>query len=512
MNTLILVSSIGIGLTFATVIFILIKRNIANSKLTSANKKVEEKINKAQREYDRIISKAHHESKQQKSKLIKEAEDEIKSKQRTITDQERRITEKEFSLDKKEATIQNKINDLENEKRRLENIQEQEKEIINKLSSELENIAEMSKEEAEKLLISNTEREIKQKLGKMIKEMEQQTKKVASRRAKEIITDAIQRTAVDHVTSITTSTVELPEDDMKGRVIGKEGRNIRAFESLTGVDVIIDDTPGAVVLSSFDPIRRETAKMTMKKLLQDGRIHPARIEEEYKKSQEELKELIIEHGEKAADTLGLEFHPKIIEYMGKLNYRTSYGQNILYHSLEAAHIAGIMADQLGVNSTLAKRGAMLHDIGKALDFEREGSHTTLGKEISEQYGESPEVLNCIMAHHEEEPPETIEAVLVMVADAMSSVRPGARRESLETYIKRLEKLEGIANSFEGVVKSYAIQAGREIRVIVNPQEINDDSTYKLSFDIAKKIENQVDYPGEVKIAVVRETRSESVAK
>ena len=330
----------------------------------------------------------------------------------------------------KESLINQKDQDLNKERNKLKNLQDKEHKLIDKLAHDLENIAGLTKEGAEKLLMTNVERDMRKKVGRMIKDMEDQAKKVASRRAKEIVTDAIQRTAVDHVASITTSAIPLPDDEMKGRVIGKEGRNIRSFEALTGVDVIIDDTPGAVVLSAFDPIRREIAKMTMKKLLEDGRIHPARIEEVIEKSRKELQEIIVDHGERAADELGLEFHPKIIELMGKLNYRTSYGQNILKHSLEAAHIAGIMASQLGVNATL-QRGAMLHDIGKALDFEREGSHTTLGRDVCEQYGESGEILNCIMAHHEEEPPETIEAILVMMADAISSVRPGARRESLK---------------------------------------------------------------------------------
>jgi ribonucrease Y len=512
MSLINIISSVSIGLISVSVSLYFIKKSIASKKIRSAKKEVDKAIEKAKRESDRIISKAHHESKQTKYKLIKEAEEEIKLKLKTISEQERRIFDREKLLNQKEDSLSIKSDNLSSEKDRLESLREKEKELIKELSKSLENISEMSKEDAEKLLMTNTEREMRQKVGKMIKSMEDQAKKVASRRAIEIITDAIQRTAVDHVASITTTTIQLPDDEMKGRVIGKEGRNIRSFESISGVDVIIDDTPGAVVLSSFDPIRREIAKLTMQKLLTDGRIHPARIEEEYEKSKKELNELIIEHGEQAADKIGLEFHPKIIEYLGKLNYRSSYGQNILYHSLEAAHIAGIMADQLGVNTKLAKRGAILHDIGKALDFEREGSHTTLGKEICEQYGESPEIINCIMAHHEEEPPETIEAILVMVADAMSSVRPGARRESIDTYVKRLEKLEAIAASFEGVIKCYAIQAGREIRVIVNPEEIDDESTHELSFKIAKKVESQVDYPGEVKVAVVRETRSESFAK
>tara|TARA_B100000427_G_scaffold222805_1_gene186524 strand:- start:9581 stop:11098 length:1518 start_codon:yes stop_codon:yes gene_type:complete len=505
MSSLTIPFIIGIGIISFSISTYYIKKTLTDSKLKKANNEAKNLLNKTQNQADRILSDAQNEIKRYKSKLIQEAENEIKARHKTIGEHENRIHQKENQLT-------HKMEFIEKEKEKLKTLQEKEKEIISKLSHELENVAGMKKEDAEKKLFENVERDTRQRVGKLIKSIEEQGKKAASRRATEIITDAIQRTAVDHVASITTSTVQLPDEDMKGRVIGKEGRNIRTFELISGVDVIIDDTPGTVILSAFDPIRRETAKITMKKLLEDGRIHPSKIEEEYEKSKEELKELIIDHGEKAADKLGLEFHPKIIELMGKLHYRSSFGQNILYHSLEAAHIAGVMASQLGVNVTLAKRGAMLHDIGKALDFEREGSHTTLGKEVCEQYGESSEILNCIMAHHEEEPPETIEAVLVMVADAISSVRPGARRESLETYIKRLEKLEKTAMSFNGVTKAYAIQAGREIRVIVNPENINDESTFKLAQDIAKKVESQVDYPGEVKVAVVRETRSEFFAK
>jgi ribonuclease Y len=346
----------------------------------------------------------------------------------------------------------------------------------------------------------------------MIKDMEEQARKIANRRAKEIVTDAIQRTAIDHVSAATTAIVQLTDDEMKGRIIGREGRNIRAFESATGVDVIIDDTPGAVVLSSFDPIRREVAKISLESLVADGRIHPTRVEEAVERAQKQLQEIIREKGEAAADEVGLKFHPKIIELLGKLAYRTSYGQNILAHSLEAAHIAGIMAQELGVNVALAKRGSMLHDIGKAIDFEQQGTHVHLGEEICRKYGESDELINCINAHHEEEEPDTIEAVIVMMADAISSARPGARRESVDAYIKRLEKLETLAGSFEGVEKAYAIQAGREIRVMVKPEEVDDPGAHKLAFDIAKKIESEVDYPGEVKVSVIRQTRAVGVAK
>tara|TARA_B100001989_G_scaffold245977_1_gene216330 strand:- start:133 stop:1671 length:1539 start_codon:yes stop_codon:yes gene_type:complete len=512
MNLTTLSTSIGITIISVSIAIFFIRKAFVGSKIKQKQKEIDEKISRARKEFDKIISKAQEESKNYKSKLIQQAEDEIKARHKTVAEIEKRVTEKENNLIKRESQFNDKLRGIDQERQNLKQLQSKQEKILVDLAKKLENVAEMSKDDAEKLLITTTEKELKAKLGKMIKDKEQEAKKIANRKATEIITTAIQRTAVDHVAAITTSTLELPDDDMKGRVIGKEGRNIRAFESISGVDVIIDDTPGCVVLSAFDPIRRELARLTMKKLLEDGRIHPSKIEEEYEKSKKDLNNTVMEYGEKAADEIGLEFHPKIVELIGKLHFRSSYGQNILKHSIEATHLAGIIASQLGVNVELAKRGTMLHDIGKALDFEREGTHTVIGKEVCEQYGESKEIQNCIMAHHEEEPPETIEAIIVMIADAVSSVRPGARRESLETHVKRLEKLEAIANEFDGVIKAYAIQAGREVRVIVNPQDINDDTMAKLSFDIAKKIENQVDYPGEVKISVVREVRSESYAK
>lgn len=496
---------ISISLTGIVVSTYFVRLILTDKKLKNAEGKRQQLIKDAKRESEKIIQRADFENQNILKKARRESEEMFRKHQKSMEDLEKRILNKEKHLAEKEEH-------LNQSKNKYLQLKEKQNDIIKQLSERLEKVAGLTKDEAEKQLMSNIEKEMRIKASAMIKDIEDKTKKIATRRAREIVVDAIQRTAVDHVSSITTCTVQLPDEDMKGRVIGKEGRNIRAFEAISGVDVIVDDTPGALVLSAFDPIRREVAKMTMEKLLADGRIHPARIEEEIAKSRKELKDITIEHGERAADELGLQFHPKIIELMGKLYYRSSYGQNILYHSLEAAHIAGIIAAQLGVNVKLAKRGAMMHDIGKALDFEREGSHTTLGKEVCEQYGESPEILNCIMAHHEEEPPETVEAIIVMVADALSSVRPGARRESVETYVKRLEKLETISKQFEGVENAYAIQAGREIRIIVNPEDVNDETTHKLAFDIAKKIEKEVDYPGEVKINIIRETRAVSVAK
>ena len=505
MSPITLTLIISISLTGIVVSIYFVRRILTDKKLKNAEGKRQQLIKDAKRESEKIIQRADFENQNILKKARRESEEMFRKHQKSMDDLEKRILNKEKHLAEKEEH-------LNQSKNKYLQLKEKQNDIIKQLSERLEKVAGLTKDEAEKQLMSNIEKEMRIKASAMIKDIEDKTKKIATRRAREIVVDAIQRTAVDHVSSITTCTVQLPDEDMKGRVIGKEGRNIRAFEAISGVDVIVDDTPGALVLSAFDPIRREVAKMTMEKLLADGRIHPARIEEEIVKSRKELKDITIEHGERAADELGLQFHPKIIELMGKLYYRSSYGQNILYHSLEAAHIAGIIAAQLGVNVKLAKRGAMMHDIGKALDFEREGSHTTLGKEVCEQYGESPEILNCIMAHHEEEPPETVEAIIVMVADALSSVRPGARRESVETYVKRLEKLETISKQFDGVENAYAIQAGREIRIIVNPEDVTDETTHKLAFDIAKKIEKEVDYPGEVKINIIRETRAVSVAK
>ncbi len=495
-----------------TIVGVIVRTSLANKKIQNADKQAERMIENAKREVNNIITRAEREAQSNTSKARRIAEEEIKLRRQSVVEIENRVIQKEKQLDQKEAQIEEKEQHLEAEHEKMRGARKKLDATLNEMVEKVEVISKMSKEEAQKLLMESIEKTTKKQMGKMIKEMEEQAKKIANRRAKEIVVDAIQRTAVDHVPAATTTIIQLPDDDMKGRVIGKEGRNIRAFEAQTGVDIIIDDTPGTIIVSAFDPIRREVAKMALTKLLEDGRIHPTRVEEAVEKAKKELYEIIIQRGEKAVEELGLQFHPKIIEYIGKLYYRTSYGQNMLYHSMESAHIAGLMASELGVNVNLSKRGALLHDIGKAIDFESEGTHTDLGKEICEKYGESAEVINCIMAHHEDEEPDTIEAVLVMMADAISSVRPGARREATESYIKRLEKLEALAYSYEGVEKAYAVQAGREIRVIVQPEVIDDDEATKLAFDMARKIENEMDYPGEIKVNVVRETRAYSIAQ
>ncbi|RAP33028.1 ribonuclease Y [Candidatus Marinamargulisbacteria bacterium SCGC AG-410-N11] len=503
---------ISLSVSIVLILIFFLNRQKVFKKLESAKNQAKKTIESSKNEATEILTKAQTDSQKLMSKTRLELEKEIETRRSTINQIEKTIFDRQKEMDKKDILLNEKEAQLQNEIDAIKELKRKQNDIIKDLSSKLEKIAGFSKEEAEKQLMQNVEKEIREKAGSTIKNIEDQAKKIANRRAKEIVINAIQRTAVDHVASITTSVVQLPDDDMKGRVIGKEGRNIRAFESETGVDIIIDDSPGAVVISAFDPIRREIAKIALKNLLEDGRIHPSKIEESVINAKKTLNEKLIELGEKAADEVGMTFHPKIIELLGKLHYRSSYGQNILSHSLEAAHVAGIIASQLNVNVALAKRGTLLHDIGKALDFEQEGTHTQLGKNVCEKYGESPEILNCIMAHHEEEEPDTIEAIIVMIADAISSSRPGARRESLQNYIKRLEKLEGIAYCFEGVEKAYAIQAGRELRIFVRPEQINDNEAHKLAFDISQKVEKEVDYPGEVKVSIIREMRAFSVAK
>lgn len=511
MRTIVIVAIIAIISVAALAMYYIKRRIAADSRIQEAEKKADEILQRTQREADRQRNKVHIEAQKLAAKTRATVEEEIKTRRQSVTDIENRVMQKEKYLDEREALYKDREDNLEKEFEKVKGLKKKQEAVIEDLLATLEKAAGFSKDEAKKILLTNVEREVRQQAGKMIKDVQEQARKVANRKAKEIVVDAIQRTAVDHVIPATTSVVQLTDDEMKGRIIGREGRNIRAFESITGVDVVIDDTPGAVVLSSFDPIRREIAKLAMEKLIGDGRIHPTRIEEMVEKSRTELDDIIRERGERAADELGLQFHPEIIKLLGKLHYRTSYGQNILSHSLEAAHVAGIMANELRVNVQLAKRGAVLHDIGKALDFEQVGTHTDIGKEICEKYGESEELINCIMAHHEDEEPDTIEAIIVMMADAISSVRPGARRESTEMYIKRLEKLEAIASSYDGVEKVYAIQAGREIRVMVRPEEIDDPGMHKLALDMAAQIESEVDYPGEVKVSIIRETRATGVA-
>ncbi|NQU18446.1 MAG: ribonuclease Y, partial [Candidatus Saganbacteria bacterium] len=434
-------------------------------------------------------------------------------KKADLTRQERRLDQKEENIEKKAVKIEEETKTLKERAEKLELIKVEIENIRKQQVDQLEKVAALSKEDAKKLLLENLEKSMREEAGKVIKKIEEDTKKDADKKSREILATAIQRCAVDHVVETTTSLVELPSDDMKGRIIGREGRNIRAFETATGVDLVVGDTPEAVILSSFDPLRREIARRTLHKLIADGRIHPARVEEMYNKSKEEAKAIMWEQGEQVAfDTEVQGIPPVLIQLLGRLHYRTSYGQNVLQHSKEVAHLSGMLAAELGVNIKLAKRGGLLHDIGKAIDQEAEGTHTKLGALFAQKAGETPEVVHIIESHHFDKEPSTIEAILVAVADAISASRPGARRDTLEAYVKRLQNLEIVAKSFEGVEKCFAIQAGREVRVIVQPDKIDDSGSAKLAHDIAKKIEAELDYPGEVRVTVIRETRAQDVAK
>jgi ribonuclease Y len=426
---------------------------------------------------------------------------------------ERRLIQREELLDRKSEFLEKKDNMLVQREIESEKIRETLVQLEEEQRKTLENLAGMKIEEAREFLLRETEKEVRQELALMIKELESQAKADAEKRSKEIVSIAIQRYAADHVAETTVSVVSLPNDEMKGRIIGREGRNIRAFETLTGVDLIIDDTPEAVIISGFDAIRREVAKIALEKLIVDGRIHPARIEEMVDKAQREVEAVIREEGEQAVFEAGIHgLHLELVKVLGKLRFRTSYGQNVLKHSLEVAHLAGIMAAEIGVDVALAKRGGLLHDIGKAANHDVDGTHAQIGFELSRKYKESDDVAHIILAHHNDVEPTSIEAVLVQAADSLSAARPGARRETLEAYIKRLEKLESIADSLDGVEKAYAIQAGREIRIMVKPEIVDDIGAVKVARDVVKSIEEEMEFPGQIKVTVIRETRAIDYAK
>lgn len=477
-------------------------------------------LEEAQNEAKNLKKEAILEAKEEVHKLTTECDQEIKERRAEIQKNENRLIQREEYLDKKEDALEKKNENIEKLKEELQQKEQsiqkridEQVEITNKMTAELERISKLTKEEAKKELINKYEDEAKKDAAVLVKEIEQNAKDEAEKKARDIVALAIQKTAVDHTSEVTVSTVSLPNDEVKGRIIGREGRNIRALESATGVDLIIDDTPEAVVISCFDPVRREIARQALEKLILDGRIHPARIEEMVEKVTRDIENSIKEEGEAAVFDAGIHgIHPELIKILGRLKFRTSYGQNVLKHSLEVSYLAGIMAAEIGANANVAKRGGLLHDIGKAIDHETEGTHVTIGVELATKYKESKEVIHCIAAHHGNVEFESIEAVLVQVADAISSSRPGARRESLEAYIKRLQQLEEIANSFKGVETSFAIQAGREIRIIVKPNEVSDEKAIFMAKDIANKIEKEMEYPGQIKVNVIRETRSVDYAK
>ena len=489
------------------------RKKVAEAKIGSANEEALRIVNQAVQTAESKKKEAILEAKDEIHKLRNEVDKELRERRAEVQRQERRIVQKEENLDKKTENLEKKEEALA-EKIKSADAKLEEVEMIKRSQLEmLEKISGYSKEQAKVILLQELDEQLTHEKALKILDFEQRTRDESDNLAREIISGAIQRCAADHAAEATVSVVALPNDEMKGRIIGREGRNIRTLETITGVDLIIDDTPEAITVSSFDPVRREVARLTLEKLIQDGRIHPARIEEMFEKSKREVEQTIKQTGERAVVDAGVNgVHPELVKLLGKLKYRTSFGQNVLNHSLEVSYIAGLMAQELGADVKQAKRAGLLHDIGKALDREFEGTHIELGVEAAKKYKENDKVVHAIQAHHGEIEAKTIVAVLVQAADAISAARPGARRENVQNYIKRLEKLEEIATSFEGVEKSFAIQAGREIRIMVNPEQISDEKMVIVAREIAKKIEDELEYPGQIKVNIVRENRVIDFAK
>ena len=485
---------------------------------------MEKKIGQTEEFVKNLLEDATHKAEDKKKEAVLEAKEEIirlkseldrevRDRRNEVSRLERRVNQREEAFDKKLDNLEIREEALNAKYKEAERLEAEANEMHDRQKAELERIAGMTSDEAKDILVDRIQKDAYHDAAVMVREIESRAKEDAEKRARDIISLAIQKCAADHVAETTVSVVALPNDDMKGRIIGREGRNIRTLETATGVDLIIDDTPEAVIISAFDPVRREVARIALEKLILDGRIHPARIEEMVEKARKEVDNQIREAGEQAIFETNLHgIHPELVKLLGRMRYRTSYGQNVLRHSIEVSHLAGVMAAELGADVTLAKRAGLLHDIGKAIDHEVEGTHVTIGADLAKKFRENDLVVNAIMAHHNDTEPKSVEAVLVQAADAISAARPGARRESLENYIKRLEKLEAIAYSFDGVETCYAIQSGREIRIMVKPEDVNDPGTLILAREIVKRIEREMEYPGQIKVNVIRETRAVEFAK
>ena len=513
MTVVIIIATVLISGAIFIPIGVTIRKKIAESKIESAEVEAKKMLEIAKKDAENIkkeeIIKAKEEIMNAKSDLDKE----IKERRGEIKVQEKRIMQKEEALEKRSESYERKEKELEKKHNQIDLRKQELDEVVQKQMQELQRIAELTVDEAKNQLLNEVEKQIKKEKATLIRELEEKAKEDANKNAREIISYAIQKCAADHTSETTVSIVSLPNDDMKGRIIGREGRNIKALETLTGIDLIIDDTPEAVIISGFDPLRREVAKLALEKLIDDGRIHPAKIEEMVEKAKEEIAERIKEEGERALLETGVVgLNPDLVKLIGKLRYRTSYGQNVLNHSIEVSNLARIMAEELGIDSKIARRAGLLHDIGKALDHDMEGTHVQIGVDVLKKYKENDLIINAVEAHHGDVEPKTIDAILVQAADAISASRPGARRETLEAYIKRLEKLEEIADSFDGVEKSFAIQAGREVRIIVKPDKIDDNEMTLMARDIAKRVETEMEYPGQIKVNLIRETRVIEYAK
>ena len=510
---LVIIATLLISAVIFIPIGVLIRKKIAESKIQSAEFEAKNLIDKAKIEIENLRKEEIIRSKEEVLQIRNDLDKEIKERRGDIQAQEKRLIQKEENLEKRASMFENKEKELEKKFTENETKKQELEDLYNREMEELQRISGLTIDEAKKQILNILEEEVTAEKANIIRDLEIKAKDEADKNAREIIGYAIQKCAADHTSETTVSVVSLPNDDMKGRIIGREGRNIKTLETLTGIDLIIDDTPEAVIISGFDPLRREVARIALEKLIDDGRIHPAKIEEMVEKAKEEVEASIKAEGERAMLETGINnLHPDLVKLIGKLKYRTSYGQNVLNHSIEVSNLARIMAEELGVNPKIARRAGLLHDIGKALDHDMEGTHVEIGVEVLKKYKENPTIINAVEAHHGDVEPQSLEAILVQAADAISASRPGARRETLETYIKRLEKLEEIADSFEGVEKSYAIQAGREVRLVVKPEKVSDSEMVVMAREVAKRVENEMEYPGQIKVNVIRETRAIDYAK